>query len=322
MCQDLFRDISVDLNYSGDSPDFIWLGQASYTDKSVSLKESTEKGLEYLDKIEGDYWLFDGQDSASLIGTYDVFLKSKAQYLLKNTLYVNRDDYTLPFINGRSYWGMSYNGWKITDFSRFDDVKLSGTNWLSTVSPNWFVYDRGEKDIDVFAMFSFPARENYEYGIKTSIVYDDHRSKCIEELKKLPRNIKVQMLENGQKVPLEQYYNLMSRSKIVIAPFGYGEIAPRDIESAMVGAVLIKPDMRHIETSQNCYKPGLTYSQCSWNFEDVRESIQSILNTWPQSQKHFVENMRREYIEQYNPEKLVLNIYNLIKNSPGVRIEN
>jgi hypothetical protein len=180
MCQDLFRDISVDLNYSGDSPDFIWLGQASYTDKSVSLKESTEKGLEYLDKIEGDYWLFDGQDSASLIGTYDVFLKSKAQYLLKNTLYVNRDDYTLPFINGRSYWGMSYNGWKITDFSRFDDVKLSGTNWLSTVSPNWFVYDRGEKDIDVFAMFSFPARENYEYGIKTSIVYDDHRSKCIE----------------------------------------------------------------------------------------------------------------------------------------------
>ena len=321
MCQDLFRDVGIDLNYSGDSYDFLWIGQASYTDKSVPLKESTEKGLEYLDNIKGDYWLFDGQDSASLIGTYDVFLKSKAQYLLKNTLYANRDDYALPFINGRSYWGMSYNGWKITDFSRFDAVKLSGTNWLSTISPNWFVYNRAEKDIDVFAMFSYPAKENYEYGIKTSLSYDEHRSKCIEELKKLPRNIKVQMLENGQKVPLEQYYNLMSRSKIVVAPFGYGEIAPRDIESAMVGSALIKPDMSHIKTFQNCFTSGLTFVNCSWNFDDLQESISNILNVWPQSQEYFVENMRKEYIEQYNPEKLIEYIYNLIKNSPGVSIE-
>lgn len=322
MCIDLFREIGIDLNYTGNSFDYKWIGQASYTDKSVSLSESTEKGLEYLDKIEGDYWLFDGQDSASLIGTYDVFLKSGAQYLLKNSLYSNIDDYKLPFINGRSYWGMSYRGYKVTDFSKFANVKLSGTNWLSTITPNWFNYFDAEKPIDVFAMFSYPSRENYEYGIKTSVQYDEHRSRCIEELKKLPRNIKVQMLENGQKVPLEQYYNLMSKSKIVVAPFGYGEMAPRDIEAAMVGAILVKPDMNHLNTFPNPYKSGLTYEQCSWNFEDLNTKIQEIfLEGWKRNQKWYVENMRKEYIEQYNPKNLIEYIYNLIKNSPGVGIE-
>lgn len=323
MCRDVFRDVGIEFVTSGTSYDYLWIGQASYTDKSVSLPESIEKGLEYLNKIEVDYWLFDGQDSASMIGTYDVFLKSKAEYLLKNTLYTNKDDYKLPWLNGRSYWGLGgVNGCKITDFSRFEDVKLSGVNWLSTISPNWFNYSGAEKPIDVFAMFSYPSRENYEYGVKTSIQYDEHRSRCIEELKKLPRNIKVQILENGQKVPLEEYYNLMSKSKIVVAPFGYGEIAPRDIESAMVGAILIKPDMDHLHTFPNPYIPDRTYMNCQWNFEDLGTKIQEIfLEGWIRNQGFYVENMRKEYIVQYNPENLVTYIYDLIKNSSGVEVE-
>jgi hypothetical protein len=216
---------------------------------------------------------------------------------------------------------MSYIGYKVTDFSRFNDVKLSGTNWLSTISPNWFNYAGIEKPIDVFAMFSYPARENYEFGLKTSVNYDEHRSRCIEELKKLPRNIKVQMLERGQKVPLEQYYNLMSKSKIIVAPFGYGEIAPRDIEAAMVGSILIKPNMEHLNTFPNCYVAGKTYIDVLWNFTLLREEIITVLERYEKHQNFYVENMRKEYIEQYNPTNLVTHIYNLIKNLPGIESE-
>jgi hypothetical protein len=216
---------------------------------------------------------------------------------------------------------MSYIGYKVTDFSRFNDVKLSGTNWLSTISPNWFNYAGIEKPIDVFAMFSYPARENYEFGLKTSIEYDVHRSRCIEELKKLPRNIKIQMLERGQKVPLEQYYNLMSKSKIIVAPFGYGEIAPRDIEAAMVGSILIKPNMEHLNTFPNCYVAGKTYIDVLWNFTLLREEIITVLERYEKHQNFYVENMRKEYIEQYNPTNLVTHIYNLIKNLPGIESE-
>jgi hypothetical protein len=315
---DLFRDCGIEFIAAGNSYDFEWIGQASYSNKSMPLSESITGGLEYLEKITGDYWLFDGQDSASLIGSYDVFTQSKAQYLLKNTMYADSTEYSYPYCNGRNYWGLSINGWKISDWSRFDDVILSGTNWLSTIAPNWCNYQNASKDIDVFALFAFPAKENFEFTIKTSVDYDVHRSNCIDELKKLPRNITVATLVSGQKIPLQEYYSMMSRSKIVVAPFGYGEMAPRDIESAMIGAILVKPDMSHIKSFSNPYIPGETYVNVAWNFEDMNNKILSILAQWRQNQSKFVENLRMNYIEQYSPFRLVEYIYNLIKQSPGV----
>lgn len=320
MAQEYFRDIGVHLNYRGDSYDYVWVSQASFSDKKVSLQEANKKGIKFLKSIGGECWLFDGQDSASLIGSYDVFLKSpNAKYLFKNTLYRDEKEYSLPWVNGRSYWGMSaVNGYRINDFSRFKDIRLSGCNWLSTVSPNWFQYKGADKPIDVFAVFSYPAKENYEFGIKTSIEYDLHRVRCIESIKKLPRKYNVKMLVNGEHIPRDQYYKAMAESKIIIAPFGYGEIAPRDIESAMVGAVLIKPDMNHIATIPNVYAPEVTYKNVQWNFEDLNESIIHILEDWPRSQEHYVENMRREYSEQYATVNLVEYMYNIFKEEPNI----
>lgn len=321
-CRDYFRSVGIDIGYIGNSYDYAWVGNASYSDKNVSLSESIDKGLEFLNKITGDYWLFDGQDSASMIGTYDVFLQSKAEYLLKNTMYVDKNDYTLPFTHGRSYWGMSLNSWKIRDFSKFHKVLLSGTNWLSTVTPNWFSYRDAKKEIDVFALFSYPGKENYEFEIQTNTYYDEHRMRCIEYLKMLPRRINVKMLESGNKIPIQEYYELMSKSKIVIAPFGYGEIAPRDIESAMVGAILFKPEMNHIQTIPNIFVSNETYVPLKWNFDDMNQKIIEILSEWPNNQNYFVENMRNHFSEKYDSKKLVEYIYNLIRNEPGVTIEN
>ena len=42
----------------------------------MPLSHSVENGLEFLSKISGDYMIVDGQDSTSLIGTYEVFKES------------------------------------------------------------------------------------------------------------------------------------------------------------------------------------------------------------------------------------------------------
>jgi len=57
-------DIGIEFT-DGDSYDFAWIGQASFMNKKVSLKQSTEEGLEFLSKITGDYMLFDGQDAST-----------------------------------------------------------------------------------------------------------------------------------------------------------------------------------------------------------------------------------------------------------------
>ena len=68
------------------SYDSTMIGHSVFQDKKCgSLAKSTEKGLDYLSKIDGPYILVDGQDSHSVIGSYEVFKDSKAIALLKDT---------------------------------------------------------------------------------------------------------------------------------------------------------------------------------------------------------------------------------------------
>jgi len=320
MSKELFRDAGIEFIFEGNNYDLSWVGQASYCDKNHPYERMLSRGKWFLEnKVEGDYVLFDGQDSATLMGSWDVFKESNAKILLKNTLYKERDQYRIPRVHGRTYWGSSGND--ATDYSiqglDFDKIKLSGTNWLSTVFPNWFQYKGVKKDIDVFALFAYPAKENLEYQVLTNGYYDSHRERCINWLKKLPSNIIVKMLEEGNRVPIEKYYELMSRSKLVIAPFGYGEIAPRDLEASMVGAILIKPDMSHIETIPNPYIPQVTYNPVKWDFSNLNSEIEILLSKFDTLQEYYVENMRKTFSELYNPEKLVIHTHKWLSELEG-----
>ena len=73
----LFRDVGIEFTNSDDY-DYAFVGQASIIDKKKSLKESVEKGLEFVSKITGDYMIVDGQDATTLIGTIDVFRETNA----------------------------------------------------------------------------------------------------------------------------------------------------------------------------------------------------------------------------------------------------
>ena len=81
--KDMLRDYSIDITDSDDY-DFLFVGMHDFLNKKIPLKESIEYGLENLSKISGDYFLFDGSDSTSLMGAYEVFEQSNAIYLMKN----------------------------------------------------------------------------------------------------------------------------------------------------------------------------------------------------------------------------------------------
>lgn len=336
MAKDLFEDIGVQFVTEGKC-DLTWVAQASFNDKknAYTYGNCVSRGLHFLEnEVQGDYVLFDGQDSASLLGSFDVLKASGARLLLKNTLYNSFEDYLTPWKMGRMYWGegepmLSPNekytesfgyGLEAADIELFGKVKLTGCNWLSTIQPRWYDYNKLEKDIDVFAMFSYPAKENWEFGCPTNIEYDAHRKKCMDELDKL-QGVKIARLEDGVKVPIEQYYNLMSRSKIVIAPFGYGEMAPRDIEAAQFGAVLIKPRMNHINSTPHVYRHGETYMSCSWVYNNLKLVIDHILSDYSSIRGQLTENMRQAYTTGYNQETLVQTTYDWLSKLEGFATE-
>ena len=195
-----FRNIGIQFITEGNDYDLSWVTQATYANKIHPFKAAMEYGKSFVDRLEGDVIMFDGSDSPSLMGSWDVFKDSKAKLLIKNSLYSDRNDYAAGSVHGRTYWGTSatdYDYWitpKDLKSKRFKDVKLSGTNWLSTIRPKWFDYSKIEKDIDVCALFSYPAKENKEFQRFTNQFYDAHRQRCIEELNKLPASIKVAKL--------------------------------------------------------------------------------------------------------------------------------
>lgn len=78
-------------------------------------------------------------------------------------------------------------------------------------------------------------------------------------------------------VPRKRYLRELSQSKIVFSPFGYGEICWRDFEAVANGAVLIKPDMSHVDANPNIYIPGETYVPIKWDFSDFEQQVRSLL---------------------------------------------
>tara|TARA_R110001592_G_scaffold246280_3_gene507978 strand:- start:89 stop:1126 length:1038 start_codon:yes stop_codon:yes gene_type:complete len=321
--QNTLREIGIEFT-QGDSYDYAWIAQGSFLNKKVSLEESTETGLEFLSKINGDYMLLDGQDSTSLLGAYEVFKESKALLLMKNSLLKDRSLYKQKSALGRHYWGKG--DYQIKDFDDYSDrIVLSGTNWLSThwcgIQVQWYDINR-PKQYDVSAMFQYPSpKKSYEHGIVQSDYYDSFRRPSIEALQNLEHDqfINITKLENGVRVSQEEYYNRTFNSKILFAPYGYGEMAPRDLEAAMFGSILIKPDMSYIDTIPNVYIDGETYIACKHDFSDLQEKITKILGNYKEY-SYIIENSRKTFKEEMSSEKLAMYLYNMFKSINGITV--
>lgn len=80
------------------------------------------------------------------------------------------------------------------------------------------------------------------------------------------------------RIPLDDYFNEMRKSKISVSPFGVGEFCYRDYESIISGAALIKPDMSHMVTWPDLYKPNETYLPHKWDLSDFDEKLDWLLS--------------------------------------------
>ena len=316
--KELFREVGIDLVLDDDSYDFAFIAQASFIDKQVPLQQSIEQGIEYVSKFGSEVFLLDGQDSHSLIGTVEVLRATNVKVMFKNTLLKDLSQYKQGWVNGRMYWGAGDYSVPYIDEVK-DRLKLSGTNWLSTITPTWYNYSPN-KTFDVSCMFSWGDNLNHEYTNLTSPYYDNHRRELLERLEKTA--YKVIRREKGKKIPQQEFYQNMYNSKIVTAPIGYGEMAVRDIEAAAFGSVLLKPDMSHIDSYPFIYHDKETYVACKYDWSDVEEKIDYILTNYKELQPHLTENMRRAYQEQYSDESLVTFFYNQLLTLKGIGHES
>lgn len=96
-----------------------------------------------------------------------------------------------------------------------------------------------------------------------------HRNAVIEIMKSM--NVPT------SKIKLPEYFSELRSSQIGVGPFGVGEITLRDFEIIICGAVLVKPDMGHLETWPDLFQPDKTFIAHKWDLSDMEEKMASTL---------------------------------------------
>jgi hypothetical protein len=104
------------------------------------------------------------------------------------------------------------------------------------------------------------------------------------------------------RIPYREFRDEMRRSKLVISPFGFGEInAGRDFECFADGATLVKPDLSHLETWPDYFELGTTYAGYQWNFADFESTLDRLLSR-PSERVQIAQSGQARYLESLSPQ--------------------
>jgi|ETNvirnome_2_130_1030620.scaffolds.fasta_scaffold14826_2 hypothetical protein len=315
--KDMLEDYSIEITNSDDY-DFLFIGMSDFLDKSMTLKDSIDWGLENIQKYteDGDYFLFDGSDSTSLMGAYEVFENSSATYLFKNQL-LSREEYKIPTSFNKWFFGSG------SDLDLFYDIpedmwnrlKLSGYN-LGYLLPQYrdFQPISKNKNIDVCAIYQANHPYNEDHGARNDLYYTNHRKGAWDILDS-------KFDSRKDKLPYQEYINTLYNSKIAISPFGMGELCFRDFECMQFGTIVIKPSMEKINTIPNIYLDNDTYLSVKYDWSNLNEVVDYALSNFNELNDRINEAIRQKFITEYDYGKLCKYWYDLFSNLNSIKVD-
>lgn len=100
--------------------------------------------------------------------------------------------------------------------------------------------------------------------------------------------------EVGGRLPLKVYREVMSKTKVVPSPFGWGELGVRDYEAFIFGGMLLKPSMDHMDTFPNIFVPGGTFRPMKWDYSDMDDLIEDAIEN-PSERVRMAQNGQDAY---------------------------
>jgi len=311
-----FQQIGIQFVENG-SYDFEFIGMADFLDKSMTLSDSIKMGIDYLKDKSGDYFLFDGSDSTSLMAAYEVFEKSNAQYLFKSAI-TTKDQYKKASAFNKWFFGNGSDldlAYDMTD-DMYNRIKLTGWNF-GYYNPNYTQFDNAnlDRNIDVCAIYQGYHKENGDHGTRNDHMYTNHRTSAWKILES-----STGISYEKDKRPFPEFADVMRRSKCTLSPYGMGELCFRDFEIIQFGSVMIKPDMSNVITYPNIYIPYETYIPCALDWSDLIEKIEWVKSN-PDKCKQITENAKQIVQKSLTIDNLLLYWYDMIKTFKGVSIE-
>ena len=138
------------------------------------------------------------------------------------------------------------------------------------------------------------------YGLPT---LDRHRLQFCDVLRAI-RGLNIVCVPN-RSMSRRDYLNMVFQSKIIVSPWGYGEVCYRDFEAILAGCVLIKPRTDFVRTVDNILASGGTYLPCEIDASDLEEKIRMALVDKMYASGERQNHNRDRVLEWWNEDRLV-----------------
>lgn len=206
-------------------------------------------------------------------------LEPEIDFYLKKSLFADRADHLKPWrgdTNLSHYYSERYGieadwvDWRtppeIVGKRRLSPHFFTGPQFIGRFEakpPGSFGHREGRRDIDLHARLGAGGSGWYRAMRRDAV----SKASAMADL----------VVPTAADAPWRVYLAELERSKLCFSPFGYGELCWRDIESVMAGAVLVKPDMSHLETRPDLFEPGVTYLPVAWDFSDLEAVVRAAL---------------------------------------------
>jgi Glycosyl transferases group 1 len=228
--------------------------------------------------------------------------------LLKYQTLKNRDDYYRPMVGGTVLTDY------MADRNAFDEATRENlgskmpagaaervvTGWYFW-SPRSLPYHLAKPRTWPF----FPWRRSIDVVCHVSIghrgdegsYYAMHRLQAMAALQPLDAEYTLRLsadYDKERKVSRRQYLQDCRHAKIMVSPFGWGEISSRDYESVVFGSLLVRPRVDHVGVRPDLFIPGQTYVPVEWDWSDLASTCRHYLTHWDEAER-IVENARAAY---------------------------
>lgn len=130
---------------------------------------------------------------------------------------------------------------------------------------------------------------------------EQHRLACCGALQALSGRLAVKVSPD-RTMCRSSYDRMLMDTRVVVSPWGNGELCYRDIEAMLAGCVLVKPMPYELDTLGHVFEPG-TFVPCAHDWSDLETVVGRVVDRWDEWRGVRRHN-RDRMIEQLEPESI------------------
>ena len=258
---------------------------------SQDWKRDNNRVLEEISELNNrtnKLFYFDITDSAGL--DHFEFLPYVTS-VFKNQIFKNKDNYMKPLYGYRLFTDFYHENYNVIDTNQDYTSPVKNKADLNKIKVGWNSSMSDYSYLGLYKLFLYKkvafkylltlpilvGRDSKERTINLSCRFNSNydRETVAYQRKKIKALLNNYM--DSTKVSRRKFFNEIKTSKIVVSPFGFGELCYRDYETFLYGGLLLKPDMSHIDTWPPLYDEEETYIPFDWSMSNLEEKIEEII---------------------------------------------